>query len=303
MAEWDIMYVLLVAIAGLIMLLGLAMLFGKAKPVTAQAAEQPPTSLDGSANPKQEDLFTHIPVSNRARQDVGDALNGMVPTNFDTPSNVDDMVDDDLAIVPNRNPHASQADDFGYGDAFAQPRATIDPAPTQAPLASQPAAKAAVTGSLLDSHLQDQQRRDEHSVLSQAENVIALYLVPRQGALDGAMMLSQFRTYGLRFGEMSLFHRFKNTDGTGPLMFSVLKYIPNSEPQAFDLASLVQDKIEGLAFFLGLPNDFALDGFDVMVHIAEKMARDLNADVYDEDLCKITRQSYEYIRQQVQNHR
>ncbi|MEC7120520.1 MAG: cell division protein ZipA C-terminal FtsZ-binding domain-containing protein [Pseudomonadota bacterium] len=143
---------------------------------------------------------------------------------------------------------------------------------------------------LLDAHLHDQTRRDDESTLAQAEQVVALYLLPTEGrSLDGARVLQLLKQYGLRFGEMSLFHRFAESSGEGSLMFSVLRYTPEG-PQGFDLESLPQEKIGGLAFFLALPNPEAVNGYDMMASISSLLARDLSAHLYDEEMNPFTKQ-------------
>jgi FtsZ-interacting cell division protein ZipA len=47
--------------------------------------------------------------------------------------------------------------------------------------------------------------------------------------------------YGLRFGEMSCFHRYENTDEPSPLMFSVLRVTDNG-PAGFDLKLYLLNK-------------------------------------------------------------
>jgi len=143
---------------------------------------------------------------------------------------------------------------------------------------------------LLDAHIEDQARRDDESPLAQAEQIVALYLIPSHGrSLEGARVLSLLKQYGLRFGEMSLFHRFAESSGEGRLMFSVLRYTSEG-PQGFDLETLPQDKLDGLAFFLALPNPEAVNGYDMMASISSLLARDLSAHLYDEEMNPFTKQ-------------
>lgn len=143
---------------------------------------------------------------------------------------------------------------------------------------------------LLDAHIEDQARRDDESLLAQAEQIVSLYLIPTHGrSLDGSRVLSLLKQYGLRFGEMSLFHRFEESSGEGRLMFSVLRYTPEG-PQGFDLETLPQEKLDGLAFFLALPNAEAVNGYDMMASISSLLARDFSAHLYDEEMNLFTKQ-------------
>ena len=143
---------------------------------------------------------------------------------------------------------------------------------------------------LLNAHIEDQARRDDESPLAQAEQVVALYLIPTQGrSLEGIRVLSLLKQYGLRFGEMSLFHRFAESSGEGGLMFSVLRYTSEG-PQGFDLETLPQERLDGLAFFLALPNVEAVNGYDMMASISSLLARDFSAHLYDEEMNPFTKQ-------------
>lgn len=152
---------------------------------------------------------------------------------------------------------------------------------------------------LLDAHLEDRARRDEDTTLAQAETIIGLYLLPTSGRpMSGERVLHLLRQYGLRFGEMSLFHRFEEPTGQGPLMFSVLRYGAEG-PSGFDLETMPQDQIDGLAFFLALPSAKAVHGYDMMTSISGLLARDLFANVFDEQMNPMTKQLRESYRHQV----
>jgi cell division protein ZipA len=153
--------------------------------------------------------------------------------------------------------------------------------------------------SLLDAHLEDRARRDENTPLAQAQMIICLQLLSASGRpMSGARVFHLLRQYGLRFGEMSLFHRFEDANGQGALMFSVLRYTPNGSTN-FDLETIAQEDLDGLTFFLALPNSKAVHGYDMMNSIANLLARDLAADVFDEHMMPLTKQLREHYRHQV----
>ena len=136
---------------------------------------------------------------------------------------------------------------------------------------------------LLDHHLDDHERQDEASVLANAEQIIMLQLLPKQNRVfNGDTVLELFRSYGLCFGGMSLFHRYQESDGSGQLMFSVLR-ATDEGPQQFDLETLSEDDIDGLWFFLALPGPAPVAGFDTLISIGQRMASDLDAQLCDEN--------------------
>ncbi|MCA1767341.1 MAG: cell division protein ZipA, partial [Idiomarina sp.] len=50
------------------------------------------------------------------------------------------------------------------------------------------------------------------------EEVIALHV---KGPVQGAVLLQMMTELGCKFGELGIFHRYENTAGTGPMIFSV----------------------------------------------------------------------------------
>ena len=156
---------------------------------------------------------------------------------------------------------------------------------------------------ILDVHLHEQQRYDDESALATAEQIIALnvYANPRH-ALLGEKALKVLLKYGLRFGEMSCFHRYENTEDPSALMFSVLRITDNG-PAGFDLESLATEQVQGLAFFLALPNSKAVTGYDMMTSIAGLIAREIEGKVYDENNLEFTPQLKEHWRHHVIDYR
>jgi len=157
--------------------------------------------------------------------------------------------------------------------------------------------------SILDVHLHEQQRYDDESALAMAEQIIALNVYPNpRRALSGDKALKVLLKYGLRYGEMSCFHRYENTDEPSVLMFSVLRMTDNG-PAGFDLETLSTEQVQGLAFFLALPNSKAVTGFDMMASIAGLIAREIDGKVYDENNLEFTPQLKEHWRHHVIDYR
>lgn len=153
--------------------------------------------------------------------------------------------------------------------------------------------------SILDIHLHEQQRVDDECSLANAEHIIGLNVYPNtRRVLSGDKALKILLKYGLRFGELSCFHRYENTDEPSPLMFSVLR-MTDEGPVGFDLESLSAEQVHGLAFFLALPHANAQQGFDMMVSVAGLIARDIDGQVFDENNNELTPQLKEHWRHQV----
>lgn len=156
---------------------------------------------------------------------------------------------------------------------------------------------------LLDKHLHEQQRYDDQSTLANAETIIALNVYPHpRKALSGDKTLKVLLKYGLRFGELSCFHRYEEEEEGGGLMFSVLR-IGDEGPNGFDLESLSCEQVQGLAFFLALPHRNVQKGFDTMVSIAGLIAREIDGTVYDENNLEFTPQLKEHWRHKAIDYR
>lgn len=156
---------------------------------------------------------------------------------------------------------------------------------------------------LLDVHLHEQQLFDDESALATAQEIVALNVYPNpRRALSGDKTLKVLLKYGLRFGEMACFHRYDKTDEPSPLMFSVLRMTDNG-PAGFDLETLSSEQVQGLAFFLALPHQDALKGFDMMTSIAGLIAREVDGKVFDENNLEFTPQLKEHWRHHVIDYR
>ena len=152
---------------------------------------------------------------------------------------------------------------------------------------------------LINEHLSEHTRSEENSILVQAEQIIAIHLLPKNSRpLEGQTVLRLLRTYGLRFGEMDLFHRFEETTGEGAVMFSVLKYTQEG-PAGFDLDTMEQENFDGLSFFLALPGIKPLQGFDMMMSTAHRLGQECYAHLLDDDMNLLSEQLKGHYRHQV----
>lgn len=152
---------------------------------------------------------------------------------------------------------------------------------------------------ILDEHIAEHTRSEEDSILVQAEQIIAIHLLPKTGRpLEGRLVLKLLRNHGLRFGEMDLFHRFKEASGEGAMMFSVLKYTQEG-PAGFDLDTIEQEQFEGLSFFLALPGIKPLEGFDMMMSIAQRIGQECYANLLDDEMNQLSEQLKSHYRHRV----
>ena len=284
----DMMTLAGIVVAAVIMILGLVMMMRNKKSDAHPPADSS-TGQESSEVPFNEDLLNSIPVVPRhARAAMpAEAAEPVIQQATETHSSP--------VVASQSSSSAAQSTVSG---------STTSPATTAS--AAQPSTGATSAmgndwdkDDLLGQHFEEQAERDEDNVLTNAETIIALYLLPQPGVeLSGEKVLFQLREHGLRFGDMSLFHRFEQSNGEGPLMFSVLKHTDDGH-SGFDLETLASEKLKGLVFFLALPNPYALPGFDMMVSLSGGLARALGSTVYDEQHNVLPQQLRDHYRQMV----
>ncbi len=129
------------------------------------------------------------------------------------------------------------------------------------------------------------------------EQVIALHVVCREHPFNGEDLLRAVLSYGLRFGDMSIFHRHEQPSGQGRVLFSMAKAV---EPGIFDLETMTGEEIPGVSFFLGLPGVSSITAYDIMIDTARRLAVELQGDVLDEQQQPLTRQLVDHYRERVQ---
>ena len=129
------------------------------------------------------------------------------------------------------------------------------------------------------------------------EDVIAFHVVCRVHPFNGEDLLRCVLSYGLRYGEMSIFHRHEQPTGQGRVLFSMAKAV---EPGTFDLEAMTGEEVPGVSFFLGLPGVSSITAYDIMVDTAKRLATELQGDILDQQQQPLTRQLVEHYRERVQ---
>lgn len=131
----------------------------------------------------------------------------------------------------------------------------------------------------------------------EVQDVIALHVVARQRPFNGEDLLRCILGFGLRFGDMSIFHRHERPTGQGKVLFSMAKAV---EPGTFDLQAMSGEEIPGVTFFLSLPGVNSIHAYDIMVDTAKRLAIELQGEILDQQQQPLTRQLVEHYRERVQ---
>ena len=137
---------------------------------------------------------------------------------------------------------------------------------------------------------------DEPALNASVEELLVVNLIaPRGHKFNGEDLVNGLRKQGLRYGDMSIFHRLNPL--TKAKLYSVANIV---EPGTFDLADLETLSSPGISFFLQLPGpDQASDAFEDMLTTARNLSSELGGELRDEQLSVLTRQTAEHMRERI----
>ncbi|GAB3038423.1 cell division protein ZipA [Bowmanella dokdonensis] len=125
---------------------------------------------------------------------------------------------------------------------------------------------------------------------SVSQEVLVLNVkAPDNKPIPGATLLPALLTLGFKFGEQDIFHRHVNSNGKGPVLFSLANMF---KPGVFDIDSMETFTTQGVSLFMILP----IEGdphqvFNMMHNAARKLADEFGAQVLDGRRSALTKQS------------
>lgn len=111
---------------------------------------------------------------------------------------------------------------------------------------------------------------------------------PADEPISGAALLPMLLTLGFKFGDQEIFHRHVNSNGKGPVLFSLANMF---KPGVFDIDNLETFETQGVSLFMILP----IEGdphqvFNMMHNAARKIADEFGAQVLDGRRSVLTKQ-------------
>lgn len=114
----------------------------------------------------------------------------------------------------------------------------------------------------------------------------------------GYELLQALLSQGLRFGEMSIFHRYQQTNGKGPVLFSLTSAV---EPGTFDIHNMGRCSSPGLTLFMASScrSQSDLERFDLMHQTASNLAKELNGECLDKQRRTVTAKVVEQYKQKI----
>jgi cell division protein ZipA len=110
-----------------------------------------------------------------------------------------------------------------------------------------------------------------------------------ENPIPGSALLPMLLTLGFKFGDQDIFHRHINSNGKGPVLFSLANMF---KPGNFDIDNLENFTTQGISLFMILP----IEGephqvFNMMHNAARKIADEFSAQIYDGKRSLLTKQS------------
>lgn len=190
------------------------------------------------------------------------------------------MEKEDAPVTPTTE--ASQPDLFGEVPA-APARSRASARPPQEPVR------------------QDTKREPASPPRKEILDVIVMHLVANPDVrFPGRTLLQKLLEQGLRFGDMNIFHRHRQTaSGNDELLFSVANAL---EPGTFDIDTMEDQTFRAITFFMKLPGPAKpLESLERMLTSARALAEALDAELRDEQHSVLTPQTIEHLRERVQD--
>jgi cell division protein ZipA len=130
------------------------------------------------------------------------------------------------------------------------------------------------------------------------QRIVTLFVAARAGhVFHGDDIAVAAEKVGLDFGSMNIFHRLVDGKPEAGPVFSVANMV---KPGSFDMAAIDEIETPGLSFFMTLPGPVpALDGWDMMLPAAQRMAELLDGLVLDEDRNSLSRPRIQQLRDEL----
>jgi len=132
------------------------------------------------------------------------------------------------------------------------------------------------------------------------DRIVSLYLQAKDGEM---MTIKDIKAAadkaGLVFGELKIFHRLRDGQPDRRPIFSMANL---TKPGIFNLDDAGADT-RGVSFFMTLPGPLsALDAWETMLPVAQRMAEVLKGQLLDESFSALSRQCIAHVRDDLRNH-
>ena len=147
-------------------------------------------------------------------------------------------------------------------------------------------------------HKAEQPQRPNNQTMQQQILVMHL-MAPKGELLSGQQLQEAALKVGFRFGELKIFQRHLDEDGSGEVLFSMANLV---NPGTFDLNTIDEMTTPGVTLFMALDDiEDPVSAFDVMTKSVDTLAETLGLSVLDETRSSMTRQTIDHYRQRARD--
>jgi cell division protein ZipA len=138
-------------------------------------------------------------------------------------------------------------------------------------------------------HAAENAETDSEGAPALEQEVLVLNVkAPDDKPINGAVLLPMLLTLGFKFGDQDIFHRHVNSNGKGPVLFSLANMF---KPGVFDIDKLETFATQGVSLFMILPIEAdPHQVFNMMHNAARKLADEFDAQVLDGRRSVLTKQ-------------
>ena len=132
------------------------------------------------------------------------------------------------------------------------------------------------------------------------ELIVSISIIARsEDGFVGEKLLHCMLSRGLRFGDMNIFHRHKNTSGNGPVQFSLANAL---NPGTFKLDDMSSFQTRAITLFMMLPGPKEpIKSYQLMLETAQHFATELNGQLVDNTRSILTQQAIQHFKEQIQD--
>ena len=117
--------------------------------------------------------------------------------------------------------------------------------------------------------------------------------------IKGAALLPMLLTLGFKFGEHDIFHRHVNTNGKGPILFSLTNMF---KPGVFDIDNIENFNTQGVSLFMMLPIEGeAQQVFNMMHNASRKIAEEFDCKILDGNKALLSKQSLQHYSERIRD--
>lgn len=173
-------------------------------------------------------------------------------------------------------------------------------APTVAtPVPAKPAAATVAAAQKPDSVVAESKTQTARPAPPPEDKIIVIYIMsPPGGRFAGNDVRRAVETAGLRYGNMSIFHRLLDPDNQdSDAVFSLANSV---EPGIFDLDALDDFSTPGLTLFMQLPGPLnGITALDSMLAAAHIIATELHGELRDQSRSVLSKQTIEHLHSDI----